>query len=73
MNGPSNFKVKLYRRDMAEIADAAENPQVIKDIADFIISGAPVSDVTVARILLALKDYMKLRHVEVDYEVVLSE
>lgn len=70
MNGQSEFKLKLNRRDIVEIVDKSKQLR-IEDL-NFIRS-ATYDDVHAAYVLLALTEFMKERRVEAGFEVVLSE
>lgn len=73
MNGPNKFKVKLDALAIAEITDSAEYDISHTLLTDYVKLGAPVKDITTARILLALEEYLKEHRCEPDFVVVLSE
>lgn len=64
------FKLKLNRRDIAEIVDNSRQLR-ITDI-NFIRS-ATVDDVQAAYILMAFQDFLTARRCDVPYELVLNE
>jgi hypothetical protein len=68
--GPSKeFPMTVNRLAIAQIANMTPGPEVIP----FIASGAPKEDVDAAIIILNLVEYLKARHVQPDFKVVLSE
>ena len=69
-HGKSEFKVKLNRRDIAEIVDKAKQLR-IEDLN--FIRAATVDDVQCAYLLMSLIEFLRDRRCEPDFEVVLSE
>jgi 3-oxoacyl-[acyl-carrier-protein] synthase III len=68
--GINEFKLKLSKRDIVEIADSTKQLRI--EDQNFLRS-ATYDDVHAAYIILALVEFMKNRHVEPGFEVVLSE
>lgn len=70
MTNEKDFKVKINRRDIAEITESTKQFRIeaMKFIAE-----APYEDIITAHVLLALQDFLRTRRVEPDFEVVLSE
>lgn len=71
MNGRSEFKVKINRLAISEIADMALVP-VTQDQVTFMCD-APYKDLQTAQVLFGLIEYLKARKCEPDFEVVLNE
>ena len=70
VNEMKDFKVKLNRRDIAEIVDKAKQLR-IEDLN--FIRAATVDDVQCAYLLMSLIEFLRDRRCEPDFEVVLSE
>lgn len=64
------FKLKINRRDLAEIVEQARQLRITDQ--DF-LRVAPYDDVHGAYIILSLVEFMQARRVDPDFEVVLSE
>ena len=73
MHGKSDietFKLKLNRRDIAEIADVSKELRITDST---FIRLASYDDVHTAYILLSLQEFFKARNCEIPFELVLSE
>ena len=68
--GRSEFKVRINRQAIAEIAERAKHLTI--DIKDG-IRAAPYEDIQVSLILRALASYLADRRCEPDFEVVTNE
>lgn len=74
MPGRSEFKVKLNRRDIAEICERAKNYQFRLDGDELsFMKSAPYEDLETLAFLRALEDLLKDRRCEPDFQVDLSE
>ena len=73
MNGRSDFKIKINRQAIAEITSKTENIIRPQEIANFIREGAPYNDVRTVDALWALREYLRDRNCEPDFELVLNE
>lgn len=66
----SEFKIKINRRDIAEIVEQSRQLRITDQA---FLASAPYDDVMAAYTLLALTEFLKQRRCEPDFEVVLSE
>ena len=69
IDGKNEFKIKINRRAIAEIADNTRN---IKLPPEFLMN-APYSDIQVAFALLSLSQFLANFRIEPDFEVDLNE
>lgn len=71
-DGKNEFKLRLNPKDVAEIAAAVNEGGWTPGLQAFAMRGAPFEDIQVAAVLTAFEDYMKLRHCEPGFELVLE-
>lgn len=68
--GKNEFRLKINRRDLAEIVDLSKQLRLADQA---FIKSAPYDDVHAAYYLNATIEFMKNRHVDAGFELVLSE
>ncbi len=64
------FKVKINRRDLAEIVEQSRQLRITDQA---FLSTAPYDDVMAAYTLVSLQEFLLARRCDPDFEVVLSE
>lgn len=73
MPGKSDFKIRIDRMAVADIAEAALTSHLDPAIAKLILSGAPKYDIDTANVIVAFERYLINRRCEPDFTVVINE
>lgn len=71
IDGKNEFKIKINRRAIAEIADNRRN--ILNTLPSEFLMNAPYSDIQVALALLSLSQFLANFRIEPDFEVDLNE